>query len=123
MLEPHLAKGTGEKFKHEITAQFRGINPIWTPSLCARDIGGMWMSSTLLVHLTHGHTRRQRKAKMQSSGMLQCLPNIIGTWKMGLGKLLSYQTVKSKWVYKKKYNADGTLERYKARVVAMGFNQ
>ena len=47
MLEPHLAKWTGEKFKHEITAQFRGISPIWTLSLCARDIGRM--SSTYLT--------------------------------------------------------------------------
>ena len=47
MLEPHLAKRTGEKFKHKITAQFRGISPIWMLSLCARDIGGMWMSPTL----------------------------------------------------------------------------
>jgi hypothetical protein len=47
MLEPYFAKNREEKFKHEITAQFCGINPIWTLSHCARDVGGMWMSATL----------------------------------------------------------------------------
>ena len=33
------------------------------------------------------------------------------------------KTVGSKWVFKKKTKADGTLERFKARLVAQGFSQ
>lgn len=33
------------------------------------------------------------------------------------------KAVKSKWVLKRKLNADGTLERHKARIVAKGFTQ
>ena len=47
MLEPHFAKTAGEKFKHEITGEFRGISLIWTLSHLSRDVGGMWMSTTL----------------------------------------------------------------------------
>jgi len=43
-----LAKGEVASFKHNITAQMGPISPIWTPSRCARDVGGLWMSPTLV---------------------------------------------------------------------------
>lgn len=33
------------------------------------------------------------------------------------------KSVGSKWVFKTKMNADGRIERYKARLVAQGFSQ
>lgn len=33
------------------------------------------------------------------------------------------KVVGCKWIYKVKYNVDGTLDRYKARLVAKGFIQ
>ena len=44
------------------------------------------------------------------------------TW--SLAKLPSGKPfVGCRWIYKVKYKADGTLERYKARMVAQGFTQ
>ena len=36
---------------------------------------------------------------------------------------LNTTTIGCKWVFKCKYNSDGVLERYKARLVAQGYNQ
>jgi hypothetical protein len=45
-----------------------------------------------------------------------------GTWK--LVPLPKGRTrVKYKWVYKVKYKTDGTVERYKTRLVAKGYSQ
>lgn len=44
------------------------------------------------------------------------------TWIVTL-LLLSKKAIGCKWIYKLKYNADGTLERHKARVVTKGYTQ
>lgn len=36
---------------------------------------------------------------------------------------IGHKKISSKWVFKIKYNPDGTVERYKARLVIKGFHQ
>ncbi|XP_074278243.1 uncharacterized protein LOC141601836 [Silene latifolia] len=45
-----------------------------------------------------------------------------GTWKL-TSLVPSFLPIGSKWVYKVKFNPDGTVERYKARLVAKGCSQ
>lgn len=45
-----------------------------------------------------------------------------GTWTL-TARPEDRKTVKSKWVFKVKLNADGTLNKYKARLVALGYTQ
>ncbi len=42
------------------------------------------------------------------------------TWSM-VPLPLGHRPIGCKWVFKIKYNSDGTVERYKARLVAKGF--
>src|ERR1039458_319661 len=44
------------------------------------------------------------------------------TWKI-ISLPKNKKSVGCKWVYKTKYNSDGTIERYKARLVAKGYTQ
>ncbi|KAL5546015.1 hypothetical protein UlMin_005702 [Ulmus minor] len=44
------------------------------------------------------------------------------TWSM-VPLPLGHRPIGCKWVYKIKYNSNGTVERYKARLVAKGFTQ
>lgn len=44
------------------------------------------------------------------------------TWSL-VPRPLGSNVVGSKWVYRIKYNYDGSIERYKARLVAQGFSQ
>ena len=45
-----------------------------------------------------------------------------GTWKL-VDPPLGTKPIGCKWVYKNKYNADGSLDKHKARLVAKGFAQ
>ncbi|KAL0416583.1 UNVERIFIED_CONTAM: Retrovirus-related Pol polyprotein from transposon RE1 [Sesamum latifolium] len=45
-----------------------------------------------------------------------------GTWEL-TSLPLHKKTIGSRWVFKLKYNPDGSIERYKARLVAKGYNQ
>jgi hypothetical protein len=45
-----------------------------------------------------------------------------GTWKL-VPRPAGKKVIGSKWVFKVKRNADGSIERYKGRVVAKGYNQ
>jgi len=40
-----------------------------------------------------------------------------------VNKPIAHNIVASKWAFKTKQNADGTLERFRARAVAQGFSQ
>ena len=44
-----------------------------------------------------------------------------GTWTVAYLPL-EKKAIGSKWVYKIKYNSDGTVKRYKARLVILGNN-
>ena len=61
---------------------------------------------------------RWNKAMMEEYNSL----NEHGTWEV-VPRPENRRVVSSKWVYRVKYDANGTISRYKARLVARGFNQ
>jgi len=73
---------------------------------------------------TYKEASQSEQAKQWNAAMLEemnwHLEN--GTWTI-VELPDGQRAIGSKWVYKVKHNADGTIERYKACVVAKGFNQ
>jgi len=55
--------------------------------------------------------------KVMNTELLPLLKN--GTWTLA-NLPHKVKHVRSKWVYKIKYHSDGTIERYKVRLVAKG---
>jgi len=45
-----------------------------------------------------------------------------GTWKL-ISRPTGKKVIGSKWVFKVKHNMDGSIERYKGRLVVKGYNQ
>jgi hypothetical protein len=45
-----------------------------------------------------------------------------GTWTL-CPRPLNHNVIRNKWVYKIKQHSDGTLDRFKSRLVAKGFEQ
>ena len=45
-----------------------------------------------------------------------------GTWTL-VPRPAGSKVISSKWVFKVKHNADGSIDRYKAQLVAKGYNQ
>jgi hypothetical protein len=49
-------------------------------------------------------------------------PHILGVWKLTTLPA-DRKAIGCKWVFKRKYDAQGNLQKYKARLVAKGYNQ
>ena len=47
----------------------------------------------------------------------------VGTWSLLYPRPMHKNVIQNKWVFKLKTKADGTIDQYKARLVANGFDQ
>ncbi|KAG6415796.1 hypothetical protein SASPL_123214 [Salvia splendens] len=69
-------------------------------------------------HVQHPMVTRARASMQEEIDSLHAY----GTWDL-VPHPLNMNIVGSKWVFRTKYCADGSIERYKARLVAQGFTQ
>ncbi|CAN0824684.1 Retrovirus-related Pol polyprotein from transposon TNT 1-94 [Linum grandiflorum] len=63
------------------------------------------------------HTRWRRAMKFENDALIRN-----GTWSL-VPRPINVNLVGSKWIFRNKYNSDGSLQRHKARLVAQGYSQ
>lgn len=82
------------------------------------------ISTYKVVDFEPSHFEQACKHKVWVQAMQEEMDSIIkkDTWNL-CNLLKGKRCVGSKWIYKIKYNNDGSVERYKARLVAKGFTQ
>ncbi|VVT49841.1 uncharacterized protein SAPINGB_P002470 [Magnusiomyces paraingens] len=87
-----------------------------------------WRCSTLAKKLkrTHGHLRKPTTEKISASGSMRPIREfaaIDGNHVYQVVPPGGRKALGTKWVLKKKLNTDGSIDKYKARLVVQGFCQ
>ncbi|GKA11862.1 ribonuclease H-like domain-containing protein [Tanacetum coccineum] len=96
--------------------------------LCTKQLGQIWFNSNndeLQGFLFFQFKTSKGLEDVLENGpwMIRNNPIILNKWTMNTFMPLNVNLVRSMWLFKHKFHADGTLSRYKARLVANGSSQ
>jgi hypothetical protein len=80
-----------------------------------------------MIRLTHYLYKKLSRERKPIDGAKPWIRNINHSWAIAHGNLYhdrrDRKLMSSKWLLRKKFNADGSISCYKARLVACGFSQ